>query len=406
MKIDPHLSGNYLRFKRISFGMLFCALILTGLLNDVQPGRAAASEDSAALTGQPLCMPGIYLTDPEDCLPLGPSSYLSRMAALGITFPLLDLDAVQTDPALGNLPFNYAILSEGSNPVYATIEDAMAGTNPISEIGPGQLKYISYTEFQDTDNGRFFHLKSGGWVEVSSRVSVPRSFPGGVLFDQTPERSFGWILPFNTTVRTKRTPGYNQDDYTDHEIAAYDRVQIYAVEAVGDTEWYLVGPDEWLDQRVIGRVLPNPNSPEGVTNGRWIEVNLYEQTLSVYEQNKLVFATLIASGMDPFFTRPGLFQVYKKHESTPMSGAFEADRSDYYLLQDVPWTLYYDEARALHGAYWRTAFGYPQSHGCVNLAPGDAHWLFDWAQDGEWVYVWDPSGSTPTDPNYYTPGGA
>jgi hypothetical protein len=328
------------------------------------------------------------------------------MAALGITFPLRDLDAAPTDPALGYLPFNYAILSEDSNPVYATIEDAIAKTNPVSEIGPGKLKYISYTEFQDTDNGRFFHLKSGGWVEVSSRVSVPHSFPGGVIFDQTPERSFGWILPFNTSVRTKRTPGYSQDDYTDHEISVYEMVQIYAVEVVGDTEWYLVGPDEWLDQRVIGRVLPNANPPEGVTNGRWIEVNLYEQSLAVYEQNELVFATLIASGLDPFFTRPGLFQVFKKHESTPMSGAFEADRSDYYLLQDVPWTIYYDEARALHGAYWRTAFGFPQSHGCVNLAPGDAHWLFDWAQDGEWVYVWDPSGLTPSDPDYYTPGGA
>ena len=89
-----------------------------------------------------------------------------------------------------------------------------------------------------------------------------------------------------------------------------------------------------------------------------------------------------------------------------MSGAFEADRSDFYILEDVPWTMYYDKARALHGAYWRTAFGFPQSHGCINLSPIDAHWLINWANEGEWVYVWDPSGVTPTDPDYYCDGGA
>jgi lipoprotein-anchoring transpeptidase ErfK/SrfK len=110
--------------------------------------------------------------------------------------------------------------------------------------------------------------------------------------------------------------------------------------------------------------------------------------------------------MDPFFTKPGLFQIQRKLDSTTMSGSFEANRSDFYYLEDVPWTMYYDNARALHGAYWRTAFGYPQSHGCVNLSPADAHWLYEWANVGDWVYVWDPSGKTPTDPSYYGEGGA
>ena len=50
--------------------------------------------------------------------------------------------------------------------------------------------------------------------------------------------------------------------------------------------------------------------------------------------------------------------------------------------------------------------GFPQSHGCVNLTVGDSRWIFDWAQEGDWVYVWDPSGKTPVDPNAYTQGGA
>jgi lipoprotein-anchoring transpeptidase ErfK/SrfK len=183
-------------------------------------------------------------------------------------------------------------------------------------------------------------------------------------------------------------------------------VAVFDTRQTGDTKWVMIGPNEWIEKRYVKQVLVDTTAPEGVDTDRWINVNLEEQTLAVYDRRQLVFATLVATGMDPFYTRPGLFQIQQKKELETMSGSFEADRSDFYYLEDVPWTMYYDQNRALHGAYWRTMFGYPQSHGCINLSPGDAHWLFDWANTGDWVYVWDPSGKTPTDPSYYGPGGA
>jgi len=30
------------------------------------------------------------------------------------------------------------------------------------------------------------------------------------------------------------------------------------------------------------------------------------------------------------------------------------------------------------GAYWHHDFGQVRSHGCINLEPSDAEWLFDW----------------------------
>lgn len=384
--------------------------MLFSLLNPYPLTTASAqSSNSQGMTsseGQVLCPPEIYVSAPQDCLLAGPSDYLTRMASLGLTFPPQPIRDQPIDPVLSILPFNYATLDKAATPVYATLEDAINGKSPIRTIEAGRLKYISYTDYEETPKGRFFQLRSGGWVQVSSRVSIPHSFPGGLTFTHTPERSFGWILPLGPTVETKRTPGYQKDDYTGHLKNQYDIVQVYAVQQVGNSEWYMVGPDEWIDQRYIGRVVPNLTPPEEVTNGRWIEINLFEQTLMVYDHNEMVYATLIASGIDPFFTRPGLFAIYKKYESTPMAGTFEADRSDFYYLEDVPWTMYYDKARALHGAYWRAMFGFTQSHGCVNLAPGDAHWLYDWANIGDWVYVWDPSGKTPTDPKYYGDGGA
>jgi lipoprotein-anchoring transpeptidase ErfK/SrfK len=168
----------------------------------------------------------------------------------------------------------------------------------------------------------------------------------------------------------------------------------------------MIGLNQWVERSQIRQVSVNPVPPKGVDNSRWIEVNLYEQTLTVYEQGNLLFATLIATGAKPYYTQPGLFKISKKTPAETMTGAFEADKSDYYFLQDVPWTMYFDKSRALHGAYWRALFGYPQSHGCVNLSIGDSRWLYDWAREGDWVYVVDPSGMTPTDPALYTQGGA
>jgi hypothetical protein len=353
-----------------------------------------------------LCAPGVYLVDPLDCLPLGPSAYMTQLAVEGMHLPLVTLPYLPIDASLAVIPYSYALLGEGPTKVYASLQDAMDDKNPVRVIEAGRMRYISYIDFSETSSGRFFELPDNTWLSVSSRVSVPHSYLGGIELTRTPFNAFGWILPFDASVETKRTPGYTEQDYTGHKISQYSLVQVYTSTVVGNEDWDLVAPGEWLAGRYIGKVTPATTPPQGVENGRWIEVNLYEQTMAVYDQGQLIFATLIATGLEPFYTKPGLFQIQNKLESTTMSGSFAADRTDYYYLEDVPWTMYYDHARALHGAYWRTAFGYPQSHGCVNLSPGDAHWLFDWANVGDWVYVWDPSGKTPTDPSFYGEGGA
>ena len=137
-------------------------------------------------------------------------------------------------------------------------------------------------------------------------------------------------------------------------------------------------------------------------NGRWIEINLFEQTTAVYENGKLIFATLTTSGSPDFYTRPGLFKITEKLLVTHMAGGEEADGSDKYYLENVPWTMYFDQRRALHAEYWHNHLGYKSSHGCANLSFADAEWLFNWAELGDWVYVWDPSGQTPVIPSLFT----
>jgi hypothetical protein len=51
-----------------------------------------------------------------------------------------------------------------------------------------------------------------------------------------------------------------------------------------------------------------------------------------------------------------------------------------FELKDIPYVEYFQDSYALHAAYWHDDFGTPRSHGCINLAPEDAKWLFQWTE--------------------------
>jgi lipoprotein-anchoring transpeptidase ErfK/SrfK len=61
-----------------------------------------------------------------------------------------------------------------------------------------------------------------------------------------------------------------------------------------------------------------------------------------------------------------------------------------YYLQGVPYFMTYYGSLGFHGAYWHDDFGSPVSHGCVNMSPADAKWLYDWAREGDIVLIVRP----------------
>jgi lipoprotein-anchoring transpeptidase ErfK/SrfK len=115
---------------------------------------------------------------------------------------------------------------------------------------------------------------------------------------------------------------------------------------------------------------------------RWIDVSIMSQTLVLYEGSDAVYATLISSGRDgigdpktTLSTPQGTFRIYQKHVTTTMDSNV-ADKE--FELRDVPWVMYFKGGYALHGAYWHDDFGRARSHGCLNLAPIDARFVFNW----------------------------
>jgi hypothetical protein len=126
------------------------------------------------------------------------------------------------------------------------------------------------------------------------------------------------------------------------------------------------------------RHLP-PWASEGV---KWIDVSIHRQTLVAWEGTTPVYATLVSTGVggtgDPEETHAtvqGIFKIYEKHVSVTMDGH---EASDPFDLRDVPFVQYFHKGFALHAAYWHDDFGRMRSHGCVNLSPIDAAWLFQW----------------------------
>ena len=369
------------------------------LLAAAAPTFAQADLEQDTYAGSVLCAPYVE----GECLSLGPNAFIKRMAEQGIRLPFEPLAGSKPDYTLAYLPYLYGQVVTPRAPVYGSAEDASRAANPIYRM-EGDLLYVSYEYTEILNEMRVYMIAPGVWMNALDVHRIgPISFQG-LQFSRTPRNPFGWVL---NPVEKRSDAGYGPGSGTGKWLNRLDIVQSFGFRTVDGVEWVKVSPTEWVEKRFVGLVRPMRQAPsDAITGKRWVDVNLYEQTVAVYENNQLVFATIISSGIDPFWTRPGLFQVREKVAVTPMSGAFEADRSDYYYLEDVPWAMYFDEARAFHGAYWHNGFGYPRSHGCVNMSPGDAQWLFNWAEIGDWIYVHDPSGQTPTDPSLYTSGGA
>ncbi|WP_441287900.1 L,D-transpeptidase family protein [Sorangium sp. KYC3313] len=134
----------------------------------------------------------------------------------------------------------------------------------------------------------------------------------------------------------------------------------------------------------VVRVDPLPRNPAWAVRGRkWIDVSIDKQSLVAYEGTRPVYVTLVSTGADglgdPKTTRStiqGLFRIHTKHVTVTMDG--DEEDEDPFDFRDVPFVQYFTEGFAFHAAYWHDDFGTPRSHGCVNLSPLDAAWLFEW----------------------------
>lgn len=162
-------------------------------------------------------------------------------------------------------------------------------------------------------------------------------------------------------------------------IEKYTFVDLHEHRIVNRKKYYRIGEGRWVRATYVRRFrYSDPPKELKSLDEKWIEVLTGEQTLVAYEGTKPVYATLVATGRHDYPTPPGIHRVRIKIAVDAMNNRPGA--AELYKVEAVPWIMYFFQGYALHGAYWHNGFGYPRSHGCINLSPKDAKIIFDWVE--------------------------
>ncbi len=250
------------------------------------------------------------------------------------------------------------------------------GSNNVLYSREARTYYVSVMQIV----GDWAEINPGEWIPASVLGPVNPSRLNGVLFPdglEVLEYPIGFTrtsVAFWSTVPGEEAPITNENAF-----APYSMFHLFAeVEANGQL-WYQVGVDQWLPANLINVLMP-VERPAEVDTRIWIGVDVENHFVMAYEDDKMVFAALSASGNPLTPTEAGLYRIYLQYNSRYMTSGTPGDYW-YYYVEDVPYTLYFNGDQALHGVYWHDNFGTFQSNGCVNLSMNDAYWLFNWAVD-------------------------
>jgi len=245
------------------------------------------------------------------------------------------------------------------NDVWYRIEQGYMYTSTVQVLKP----YRMPVEITDIDTK--IDEEPGFWAEVIVPFTLARNAPSGA-------------------------PMGNEND--ENIVLTYASVH-RVIEAKPDDAgflWYKVDDDKkkaksfYVLARHMRRILPEELSPINPGANKRVEVSLADQRLDCYEDDNLVFSTLISSGAGGFATLKGDHAVVYKQISRHMYSDPEQEAfsdPDFFDLPGVPFNTFFTTlGHAIHGTYWHGDYGRPRSHGCLNVSPEVARWIWRWVE--------------------------
>jgi hypothetical protein len=206
------------------------------------------------------------------------------------------------------------------------------------------------------------------WVERGSVRFVEGSAFRGETFEPDAPFDIAWvsIRPSKVFARPKGK--------------AVRRLERHTVVRVASTRgaWVELRGGGWMQRAALARP-ERVSPPEGVgPHERWLDVDVEQQILVAYEGSTPVFATLVSTGRQANESKTplGAFQIWAKLDYSDMDDLERTDVDKNYAIQDVPWVQFFKGSYGFHAAFWHDDFGRRRSHGCINLSPSDARYLF------------------------------
>ncbi len=218
------------------------------------------------------------------------------------------------------------------------------------------------------------YVHSGPVQPVRTEIQMPQPVPeGGVLAEVTVPYTDAYPQPL-----AEGSPIYRLYYATVHWVTGH-------VLGEDGQAWYEIREDKWdLTYYALARHLRlltpadvSPLSPQVPPEQKKIVVHLGKQLVMAFEGQRMVFAARTATGMGIYHTPLGRFRTFHKRPTRHMARGNRSDPD--YDLPGVPWVCYITrDGISFHGTYWHNDFGHPRSHGCINLAPQAARWIYRW----------------------------
>jgi hypothetical protein len=245
--------------------------------------------------------------------------------------------------------------------------------------------YVSLDRALRGSTGTFWRTQGGGFVRTGS-VGLVRNF--STFQGQTLNEQMHLPVAFALSITTNTYQPNGRGGFTPNgrvpRLTAFQLTDDPPVRA-GTDEFYRTREGAFLRSRQVRVITAHAPPTDLAPNEKWVDVNLDHQSVVAYEGTRAVYVTVASTGRrnrsDPdenYETIQGGFRIQSKHVATTMDGNSANDGP--YSIEDVPWVMYFEASFALHGAFWHEGFGGMRSHGCVNLAPSDARWFFQWTE--------------------------
>lgn len=343
------------------------------------PSREAARRGTAA---EGALLPLFGAATGPGCrtswLHVGAEAWLCADDAL--VTPASPLAAAATLPiAEDGLPFRYYFAAEGGARAYRRLVDFDVEA-PAFELEKGFAVAIVAEEVLRGE--RYGYTRRGLWVRMAEFVPAnPSPFEGIRLENAaaTAPLPIAWVLHDRAPVYRRTGASFGRTGETKKRL---ERVEWRGESRQWNEAFAEVGDGIWMraDDLRHPRLEPPPREVDAAGGERWLDVELASQSLVAYEGVRPVFATLVSAGRgkpgSALATPTGTHRIWVKLVGATMDNLEEPTAAHYYRIEDVPHVQFFAKGVGLHAAFWHRSFGEKRSHGCVNLAPRDAAWLF------------------------------